>query len=135
MIKLYLDIDGVIIDNKKSQPAKHAKEFIDYVTTHFECYWLTTHCKESTVTAMRYLSDYFEPYVLQKLSTILPTTWSTLKTEVIDFDAEFVWIEDYPLESEKKILQQNGAQDRLLMIDLNTESALKLAIGQLQLLK
>jgi hypothetical protein len=135
LIKLYLDIDGVIINNKKSQPAEHAKEFIEYITTHFECYWLTTHCKVQAATAMRYLSNYFEPDVLQKLLTILPATWTTLKTEGIDFDVEFVWIEDYPFESEKKILEQNGAIERLFTVDLNTDGALKQVIGQLQSLK
>ncbi len=84
---------------------------------------------------MRYLSNYFEPDVLQKLLTILPATWTTLKTEGIDFDVEFVWIEDYPFESEKKILEQNGAIERLFTVDLNTDGALKQVIGQLQSLK
>ena len=68
MIKLYLDIDGVLLHTKNTRVAECAAEFIDYVTTHFDCYWLTTHCKGDATTAQQYLSEYFPAEVMEKLA-------------------------------------------------------------------
>ena len=44
-MKLYLDIDGVLLHPKEDKAAEHAAELIEYITSEFDCYWLTTHCK------------------------------------------------------------------------------------------
>ena len=46
MKKLYLDIDGVLLTTKNTRVADGAVEFIDLALSNFECYWLTTHCKD-----------------------------------------------------------------------------------------
>ena len=45
MKKLYIDIDGVLLTIKNTQQPPFAIEFIDFITSIFDCYWLTTHCK------------------------------------------------------------------------------------------
>ncbi|MDR2802386.1 MAG: hypothetical protein LBB31_04120, partial [Prevotellaceae bacterium] len=59
MKKLYVDIDGVLLTSKHVGAADHVAEFIDFTTSHFDCYWLTTHCKGNALTAVNYLSNYF----------------------------------------------------------------------------
>ena len=44
-MKLYIDIDGVLLKLRDPHPAGYAKEFISYIVEHFDCYWLATHCK------------------------------------------------------------------------------------------
>jgi hypothetical protein len=58
MKKLYLDIGGVLLTKRNTEAADLGAEFVDFVTEYFDCYWLTTHCKGSTETALGYLSRY-----------------------------------------------------------------------------
>ena len=58
-MNLYLDIDGVLLDYNTDTYAKGAIELIEYVTSEFDCYWLTTHCKGDSTPAIQYLSGYF----------------------------------------------------------------------------
>jgi hypothetical protein len=119
MIKLYLDIDGVLLTSKQTRPAEYSVEFIDFITNNFDCYWLTTHCKGDTSSAISYLSKYFELQVIEKLNKIKPTNWTTLKTEAIDFTSEFIWLDDYPLQAEINVLTRQSKNDRLIIVDLN----------------
>lgn len=95
MTKLYLDIDGVLLTAKHTQAAPGVEDFIDFVTTHFECYWLTTHCKGDSKSALKYLSQFLLPATISKLqNAVRPTNWDTLKTEAIDVTADFYWLDD-----------------------------------------
>src|SRR5688500_1161256 len=122
--KLYLDIDGVLLTVKQTKSADHSKEFIEYVVGNFECYWLTTHCKGDANNALQYLSRYFDGQTIQILKQVLPTNWETLKTEAIDFSHDFLWLEDYPFNSEKEVLKANNKLDSLILIDLNVVNEL-----------
>lgn len=42
MVKLYLDIDGVLLTKRNVKAAPFGPEFIDRVAERFDCYWLTT---------------------------------------------------------------------------------------------
>src|SRR5687767_5622444 len=102
--KIYLDIDGVLLTTKQTKPADASSTFIKFLIENFECYWLTTHCKGDARNAINYLTRYFDEPVLNMLRQVKSTNWTTLKTEAIDFSHDFIWIEDYPFESEKKVL-------------------------------
>jgi hypothetical protein len=117
MKNIYLDIDGVIL-TRQGKPALHAEEFIEYITTHFQVFWLTTHCKGNPKTAVQYLSKHFGSQTLEHLSKIQPTVWKTLKTEAIDFKSDFFWLEDQPFSSEIKVLELHSALPNLITIDL-----------------
>jgi hypothetical protein len=120
MIKLYLDIDGVLLTAKHTRAADGVEEFISFVTTHFECYWLTTHCKGDSKPAIKYLSQFISLVTIEKLtSTVRPTNWDVLKTEAIDFQSDFYWLEDNPFQSEIACLQINQAIDKLILVDLS----------------
>jgi hypothetical protein len=125
MIKLYLDIDGVLLTAKHTRAADRVDEFVDFVTTHFECYWLTTHCKGDSRTALKYLAQFMQLETIEKLKdAVRPTNWDALKTEAIDFESDFYWLDDSPLPVERRILEDNGVGDRLVLIDLERPSEL-----------
>ena len=69
-MKLYLDIDGVLLHPKEDKAAEHAAELIEYITSEFDCYWLTTHCKGDAGPAVQYLSGYFPDMIVEKLMKI-----------------------------------------------------------------
>lgn len=125
MKKLYLDIDGVLLTNKNTKAAPYGVEFIDSVASKYDCFWLTTHCKDGdTRMVLDKLSKYYSTDTMKKLQTIKPTKWDTLKTEAIDFGSDFYWIDDYVFEAEKKILKQRNCIDKLFLVDLNKEKEL-----------
>ncbi|RZK25055.1 MAG: hypothetical protein EOO63_16565, partial [Hymenobacter sp.] len=120
MTKLYLDIDGVLLTAKHTRPAPDVEAFVAFVTQHFECYWLTTHCKGDSATALRYLAAHLPLSTLAHLGVVQPTSWDALKTEAIDLSTDFYWLEDQPFQAEIACLKAAGVADRLLVVDLNT---------------
>ena len=125
MIKLYLDIDGVLLTAKHTRAADGVDEFVGFVTTYFECYWLTTHCKGDNRTALKYLAQFMKPETIEKLKdTVRPTNWDALKTEAIDFESDFYWLDDNPLQVERKIMEDNVVSDRLILINLEIPNEL-----------
>jgi hypothetical protein len=120
MTTLYLDIDGVLLTAKHTQAALGVDEFVEFITQHFECYWLTTHCKGDSAPALLYLSRFLKPATLEKLrQAVRPTNWDTLKTEAINVESDFYWLDDRPFQSELAYLQAHGVVDRLIIVDLN----------------
>ena len=117
-MKLYLDIDGVLLTTKHPQAADGAAEFVEFITGHFDCYWLTTHCQGNAYTALNYLSEYFDRAIMTQLQTIKPTRWGALKTDAIDFDSDFIWIDDYVMQAEIVELKKHNALDSMIQEDL-----------------
>jgi hypothetical protein len=130
MIRLYLDIDGVLLTKDHKIP-EDADIFIPFVLRTFDCYWLTTHCKGDASTALHYLSAHFPPEWIVKLKEVKPTNWDALKTEGIDFTKDFFWLDDAPFAAEQNILAPQGALDRLLVVDLKNNYALSTIMGKL----
>ncbi|MGI4867048.1 MAG: hypothetical protein ACRYFZ_24235 [Janthinobacterium lividum] len=125
MPKLYLDIDGVLLTAKHTQAAPGVDAFVDFITQHFACYWLITHCKGDSAPALRYLSRFLQPATLEKLrQAVQPTTWDTLKTEAIEVTADFYWLDDSPFQSEIAYLQARCVADKLVKVDLNRPNEL-----------
>ena len=129
-MKLYLDIDGVLLTTKNTQPAEYASEFINYIVDHFDCYWLTTHCKGDTHNTIEYLSRYFSSTLIEKMKNIKPSFWETLKTEAIDLSEEFIWLDDYPFIAEKEILKVHNCENKLIIVNLNNPNELKRIITE-----
>lgn len=125
-VKLYIDIDGVLLKVRSPYPAEYAEEFISYIVEHFDCYWLTTHCKGDTTPTINYLSGYFSDSTLEKLKRIKPTIWDTLKTEALDFSSKFIWLDDYIMNAEFAILKKNNRLDSAYKVDLEKENLLEI---------
>lgn len=134
-MKLYLDIDGVLLHTKEDVAAEHAEELIEYITSEFDCYWLTTHCKGDTEHAVKYLSEYFHKDIVEKLTKIKPTYWETLKTEAIDFDSNFIWLDDYPFQAEKEVLRNFATSESLYTVNLSRENELLNVLEYLKCVK
>ena len=115
--KLYMDIDGVLLNSKKEKPVENVHELISFVVSNFDCYWLTTHCKGNSQPTIDYLSEYFPEEDIELLRAVKPTDWKTLKTEAIDFTSDFSWIDDYVMSAEKEILFTNGKKESLILFD------------------
>lgn len=120
-MNIYLDIDGVIL-TKDSKPANHLKEFLEHITGNNNVYWLTTHCKGDSAATLTYLSRFFDKDVLELLKKVKPTSWETLKTKAIDFNEEFVWLDDFLLEAEKGELTKNDKLDSWIEVNLKENS-------------
>jgi hypothetical protein len=125
MAKLYLDIDGVLLTAKHTQAAPGVDAFVAFATKYFDCYWLTTHCKGDSRSALKYLSQFLLPATLDKLKEgVLPTNWDALKTEAIDLESDFYWVDDSPFQAEVACLQSKHVVDRLIVVDLNRPNEL-----------
>ena len=131
--KIYIDIDGVLITAKETRPADHVAEFIGFITESFNCYWLTTHCKGESKAAINYLKRYLDKNLIEKLAVVQPKNWDTSKTEAIDFSSDFFWLDDCPLQFERKILEQKDCLDRLILVDLNKPDELLNILERLKL--
>ena len=70
------------------------------------------------------LSHYFPPNIIKMLHQVKPTKWDTLKTEGIDFDSDFYWIDDYAFEAEKQVLIRKDCINRLIVVNLNRKNEL-----------
>jgi len=123
-MKIYLDIDGVILKKDLTIP-DYGKEFISFLVTNHDCYWLSTHCKGGNNNALNHLSKSYPQSTLEQFKMIKHTNWIDLKTEAIDLSSDFIWLEDYPFEAEKIVLKQANKMDSLITIDLNRENELK----------
>lgn len=123
-IELYLDIDGVLLTKKATRPADSALPFLNFVTQQFDCFWLTTHCNGDNKTALRYLGQFFDEAAIDKMKAIKPTNWTTLKTEAIDFDKDFFWLDDNPLQTEIDILESIGKRSSLFIVNLENKNEL-----------
>jgi len=123
-MKIYIDIDGVILTRDHRIP-DYAEDLIYYLVANHNCYWLTTHCRGGENRAVNYLAQFYKGEILEKLMLILPTDWLDLKTEAIDFESEFVWLDDYVFVSEKEVLQTLKKSESLIEVDLNRNDELK----------
>ena len=120
---IYFDIDGVLLTKRMKTP-KHSIQLIEYCTVNHNCLWLTTHCRHEEDKTIPYLEQFYTHDTIKKLKQIKPTYWDSLKTEAINFNNDFLWLDDYPLEAEKKILHQNNKIQNLITVDLTNQTEL-----------
>lgn len=125
MRELYLDIDGVLITSKNPIHVPYGMDdFIRYITSNFDCYWLTTHCHGNPEECIRYLKPYFTDDILTLLSRVKPTNWNTLKTEAINLCETFFWLDDYPMIAEKRVLEAAEKSECLITVNLSHKDEL-----------
>ncbi|HPW18821.1 MAG TPA: hypothetical protein PLP83_10650 [Candidatus Aminicenantes bacterium] len=120
-IKAYIDIDGVLLRNGKNGPEliPRFKRVVAFLKEHYDCYWLTTHVRHGSGGAVAKMAPFLRKagIELSILEGIGPTEWRTLKTEAIDFDRPFIWLEDDPLPSEIQVLRANKCVHNLEVVD------------------
>jgi hypothetical protein len=116
--KIYLDIDGVLLANDYNA-ANYCHEFLEFVISKFDVYWLTTHCHGDAQTAIDRLSLVFPSETIALIQNIKPTDWVTAKTEAIDFVAPFLWFDDDLFDDERADLEQRGLLNNWIEVDLS----------------
>ncbi len=115
-MNVYLDIDGVLLANDLNA-SKHVYEFLK-VATQNPTFWLTTHCKGDSMTAIRRLSLVFTPEMMDLIKDIKPTNWDRAKTEAIDFSQPFLWFDDDLFDDERADLVKHNVLDNWIEVDL-----------------
>ncbi len=123
---LYLDVDGVLL-RRNSGPgspglslAAHAEKFLEFALGTFRCFWLTTHVRDGdNAHVLKYLRPYCSDAVFKLVQQIKARTWTTLKTEVLDPDDKFWWLDDSPLAYEIQWLKDQGLFERWIGVDVN----------------
>lgn len=120
MTNVYLDIDGVLLVNDNTM-ANHCHEFLEYVTSNFPTYWLTTHCRGDHEYAQLFLMRTFPARTLELTKKILPTNWQTNKTEGIDFSQPFLWFDDDLFLGERQELERRNLLDNWIEVDFRKD--------------
>lgn len=76
IMKIYIDIDGVPLTKGQKIP-KHGKEFLEFLTQNFNCYWFTTHCKSGENQSLNYLKKYYAEKSIEQFKKVKPSSWTT----------------------------------------------------------
>lgn len=128
-MNIYLDIDGVLLQ-KSGIIANHFDDFIEFVVLNYDVFWLTTHCNNGENRAIEHITrdNNLSEKTIKYLEKIKPTNWQTLKTEVIDFSKDFIWLDDYLMESEANILKENNASEKIILVDLRKNPSILINI-------
>ena len=118
-INIYLDIDGVLLGKEHGQVklASGVYEFLWKALTEYKCFWLTTHCKGDSSTALKYMKKYCDEKTFKLIEKIQPSNFNVLKTDAIDFDSEFLWFDDFLLQSEIEVLHRKERLSSWIQID------------------
>ena len=128
MIRAYIDIDGVLIRNGKKGPEliPQFPRIIRYLKKNFDCYWLSTHTRSENgqLGAKEKLAPYLKKNRISPniLNGIKSTDWRTLKTEAIDFDNPFIWLEDHPLQAEYHICTEKRCLGSIVEVNWEKRS-------------
>lgn len=128
-MKIYLDIDGVLLDTKEYKQMPYLKEFLTTVfdISKGEVYWLSTHTKhgESDV-ALYHLEEELDKDIFEMIKGIKNTKWNTLKTEGIDVNSDFLWFDDVIFQAEYNFLESIGKEHCLIKVKDNLEELVTL---------
>jgi hypothetical protein len=124
---LHLDIDGVLL--RRRQPglfdafelAPDCLEFLEWATTQFRCRWLSTRCRagwpDGSRRAFQHAGARLEELRWTAVFKLIePARWSAHKTEALDANSNFWWVDDNPTEYDRGWLRDHGRQDRLIEI-------------------
>lgn len=114
---IYLDIDGVLLVNDNT-PSNYSHEFLEYVTSHFPTFWLTTHCRGDATVTIERMRPFFPEKTINLMERIQPTNWDIAKTDAIDFSKPWLWFDDDLYEDEREVLIKHGALDNWIEVDL-----------------
>ena len=123
-MKIYLDIDGTMIHEDLTEnygkPAAGLAEFL-IALRPYDTYWLTTHCTEGDPANARRIMKAVLPGSLHAdIDRIKPTTWTTMKTEALDWNSDFIWFDNDILAAEWEALTQCQENQSEVEVDLRT---------------
>lgn len=114
---IYIDIDGVIL-TKGVLPALHLEKFLRFILNNYSVFWLTTRYHGNPKEIIKYLSQFLTPETLLLASQIKTTSFRLDKTEAIDFNKAFFWLDNELFDSEKNVLREHHNYDSWIKVDL-----------------
>ncbi len=117
---IYIDIDGVLL-TRGGMPAAHLHRFLKYILQNYSVFWLTSRCRGDNKYTVKYLSQFVSPVhpeIVPMLRLIKPTNFAIDKTEAIDFDKDFFWLDDDLFDSEKNTLKDHNEFKSWIEVDL-----------------
>jgi hypothetical protein len=114
---IYIDIDGVILTGNGT-PALHLDKFLKYILKKYSVFWLTSRCHGDDKYTINYLSQFLDPHIISLLKGIKPTTFELDKTEAIDFDKGFFWLNNEIFASEKNTLDKHDKYNSWIQMNL-----------------
>lgn len=112
---IYLDIDGTI--KNSAAPIEDTIKLLEFCLNHCHVFWLTTHCRGGENHTYDVLD--FLPKSLQERAfcEIGATDWNIMKTDGINFNNKFVWLDDTIMKNELEILEKNNAEQGFFKIE------------------
>ena len=127
---LFMDVDGVLLRRRNStifdafELAPGCLEFLEWATARFQCRWLTSRARtgwpDGIRRAFRAAGTALGDPRWAVLELIEPAAWETNKSEALDPEAEFWWVDDDPTEEDRDWLRAHGCEDRLIEISTET---------------
>ena len=114
---IYLGIDGVILTHGVT-PALHLNKFLKHIVKNFKVSWLSSRCRGSSEATQKYLSQFLDAETITLTHAIQPTRFSLDKTEAIDFNKDFYWLDSELFDSEKNTLRAHNDYDCWIELDL-----------------
>ena len=133
---IYLDIDGVLLGT--ASPLEDTVKLTDHIISRYtgHIYWLSTHCRHRKNRCAEWLrvNNFPEDLVRRLDAAVKPLYWETFKTEAIDFSQSFVWLDDGPLLSEMRHLEEHGVEGCLILMDKRDPNAARQALERLKAL-
>ena len=114
---LYIDIDGVVL-TKGVIPALYLEIFLKYILKNFSVSWLSTRCNGNSNQPANYLSRFLSEDCIKLVKKIKPTTYSIDKTEAINFNRDFYWLDNELFASEENTLKEHGKYDSWIKVNL-----------------
>ena len=127
-MKIYLDIDGVLLDTKEYKQMPYLKEFLSTVfeISNGEVYWLSTHTHDGDNTSpLNYFKPIVDSEIYSMLDKIKPSKWYSLKTEGIDLNSDFLWFDDVIFQAEYNFLESIGKEDCLIKVENNLDEMIE----------
>lgn len=120
-MNIYIDIDGTLIHKDTRRLANGLKSMLGYLVETHKLYWLTSHCRGHVEHLNYYLDVHIQDIeVRQLLYSVEPTNWDALKTDAINFNSPFLWLDDFLLEAERRVLAKNFAHYSWVKTDLKS---------------
>ena len=125
--KLYLDVDGVMLRRTPQGflVVNHALTFLDFVTEHFDVYWLTARSHQGDTEEVERAFRHALPNptaskqdrgALAKIVSSIPVAaWGETKSDAFSAEEDFYWIDDNPDGLSLAWLDQRGLSGRLVV--------------------
>lgn len=131
-MRLYLDVDGTLLRRSGHPrlrgdfaPAAHLRQFLDFVTAHFTCVWVSSRTRGGDDAALRALfrrtigpGDEADA-VDTLLGRVRPGQWQDFKAQAMDLSTPFLWLDDAPEEESLEMLTARGLSSCWVSVDVD----------------